>query len=170
LLKDFPDAKKVRCVTDNLNTHTYGALYEAFPAHHASALAKRLELHYTPKHGSWLNIAEICDLPSILTLQKLVYQSEAELVGDYSIQPLTQTLESITNDFNNGVILKATDNDEIIGSVRVHFSENTVFIGKLIVTPLRQNQGIGKALLLAAENLYPDKRFELFTSDKSIKI
>jgi len=44
---------------DNLNTHTIGSLYEAFPAHHAMALAKRLEIYYTPKHGSWLNIAEI---------------------------------------------------------------------------------------------------------------
>jgi hypothetical protein len=59
LLEDFPDAKKVRCVTDNLNTHTYGALYDAFPASHARNLARRLEIHYTPKHGSWLNIAEI---------------------------------------------------------------------------------------------------------------
>jgi len=59
ILVDFPYAKKVICVTGNLNTHTYGVLYEAFPAHHARALAKRLEIHYTPKHGSWLNIAEI---------------------------------------------------------------------------------------------------------------
>ena len=59
LLEDFPNAEKVRCITDNLNTHTYGALYEAFPPHHARALARRLEIHYTPKHGSWLNMAEI---------------------------------------------------------------------------------------------------------------
>jgi hypothetical protein len=59
LLEDFPDADKVRFVTDNLNTHTIGSLYEAFPANHARRLAKRLEIHYTPKHGSWLNIAEI---------------------------------------------------------------------------------------------------------------
>ena len=59
LLEDFPDAQKVRFVTDNLNTHTIGSLYEAFPAHHARSLAKRLEIHYTPVHGSWLNIAEI---------------------------------------------------------------------------------------------------------------
>jgi hypothetical protein len=59
LLEDFPDADRVRFVTDNLNTHTIGSLYEAFPASHARSLAKRLEIHYTPKHGSWLNIAEI---------------------------------------------------------------------------------------------------------------
>ena len=56
---DYPDAQKIRLVMDNLNTHKLGALYEAFPAEEARRLAKRLEIHYTPKHGSWLNIAEI---------------------------------------------------------------------------------------------------------------
>ena len=113
--------------------------------------------------------AEMHDLPSILALQKLAYQSEAELVGDYLIPPLTQTIDGITGDFNSGVILKAVDNGEIVGSVRVHFSENTLYIGRLIVAPSRQNQGIGTALLSAAEKLYPNARFELFTSDKSAK-
>ena len=113
--------------------------------------------------------AEIRDLSLILALQKCAYQSEAKLVGDYSIPPLTQTIEGIAEDFNKGVILKADDNEEIIGSVRVHKIENATYIGKLIVTPLRQNQGIGKALLLAAEKIYPNKRYELFTSDRSVK-
>ena len=55
----YPDAAKVVLVMDNLNTHTPASLYEAFPAPEAHRLAKRLEIHYTPKHGSWLNIAEI---------------------------------------------------------------------------------------------------------------
>lgn len=60
LLNDvYPEAKKVRLVSDNLNTHVLSSLYEAFPAPEARALAKRLEMHHTPKHGSWLNIAEI---------------------------------------------------------------------------------------------------------------
>ena len=60
LLTDFyPDVKKIRLVMDNLNTHTTSSLYEAFPPDIALTLAKRLEIHYTPKHGSWLNIAEI---------------------------------------------------------------------------------------------------------------
>lgn len=58
LVEDFPKAEKVRLVMDNLNTHTIGSLYQAFPAEKARDLAKRLEIHYTPKHGSWLNIAE----------------------------------------------------------------------------------------------------------------
>lgn len=55
----YPDAEVVRVVVDNLNTHTAGSLYEAFPPEQARALARKLEFHYTPKHGSRLNIAEI---------------------------------------------------------------------------------------------------------------
>jgi hypothetical protein len=56
---DYPDAEKVVLVMDNLNTHSIGSLYEAFEPAKAFALAQRLEIHHTPKHGSWLNIAEI---------------------------------------------------------------------------------------------------------------
>jgi hypothetical protein len=59
LTVDYPDAEKVVLVMDNLNTHNIASLYLAFPPAEALAYAKRLELHYTPKHGSWLNIAEI---------------------------------------------------------------------------------------------------------------
>ena len=55
----YPDAEKVVLVNDNLNTHSISSLYEAFPPAKAFRLAQRLEIHYTPKHGSWLNIAEI---------------------------------------------------------------------------------------------------------------
>jgi hypothetical protein len=55
----YPQAPKVCLVMDNLNTHTISLLYEAFPPERARQLAKRLEIHYTPKHGSWLNVAEI---------------------------------------------------------------------------------------------------------------
>jgi hypothetical protein len=54
-----PAAEVIRVVLDNLNTHTAGSLYEGFPPEEARALARKLEFHYTPKHGSWLNIAEI---------------------------------------------------------------------------------------------------------------
>lgn len=54
----YPDAQKVVLVMDNLNTHDIGSLYEAFPPSEAKRLADRLEIHHTPKHGSWLNVAE----------------------------------------------------------------------------------------------------------------
>jgi hypothetical protein len=55
----YPATTKVRLVMDNLNTHGIASLYEVFPPAEAQRLARRLEIHYTPKHGSWLNIAEI---------------------------------------------------------------------------------------------------------------
>jgi hypothetical protein len=57
--EDFPDAEKIVLVMDNLNTHSIASLYEAFPPEEARRIRDRLELHYTPKHGSWLNMAEI---------------------------------------------------------------------------------------------------------------
>jgi len=60
LLKEhYPDAEKVVLVMDNLNTHGLSSFYEAFPPEEAHQLAQRLEIHYTPEHGSWLNMAEI---------------------------------------------------------------------------------------------------------------
>ena len=55
----YPDAISVRLVMDNLNTHNVASLYETFEPKEARRLAERLEIHYTPKHGSWLNMAEI---------------------------------------------------------------------------------------------------------------
>lgn len=60
----YADADKIILICDNLNTHTRGAFYEAFPAEKAREIVKRIEFHYTPKHGSWLNIAE-CELSAM---------------------------------------------------------------------------------------------------------
>ena len=59
LVECFPEAKTLRVVLDNLNTHKRASLYEAFPPEDARAIARKLEFHYTPRHGSWLNIAEM---------------------------------------------------------------------------------------------------------------
>jgi len=55
----FPDAQSIRVVLDNLNTHSPAALYEAFAPEEARRILRKLEFHFTPKHGSWLNMAEI---------------------------------------------------------------------------------------------------------------
>jgi len=55
----FSEAEKIVLVMDNLNTHKFASLYEAFPPDEARRIIKKLEIHYTPKHGSWLNMAEI---------------------------------------------------------------------------------------------------------------
>jgi len=62
--EQYPDAEKVVLVEDNLNTHNISSLYEAFPPEEAFRLAQRLEMHFTPKHGSWLNMAE-CELSAL---------------------------------------------------------------------------------------------------------
>ena len=68
--KAYPDAEKIVLVMDNLNTHTTASFYKVFPAAEAFRLSQKLEIHYTPKHGSWLDIAEI-EL-SALTIQCLL--------------------------------------------------------------------------------------------------
>lgn len=57
--KRYPDAEKIELVMDNLNTHKKASLYEAFEPEEAKRIANKVEIHYTPKHGSWLNMAEI---------------------------------------------------------------------------------------------------------------
>lgn len=59
VISAYPDADRIRLVMDNLNTHSPASFYEAFPPEEARKLAEKLEIHYTPKHGSWLDIAEI---------------------------------------------------------------------------------------------------------------
>ena len=84
----YPAAERIVLVLDNLNTHTPAALYEAFPPAEAKRLADKLEIHHTPKHGSWLNMAEIelgvlaaqcldCRIPDRATLEREVAAWEA---------------------------------------------------------------------------------------------
>jgi ribosomal protein S18 acetylase RimI-like enzyme len=109
------------------------------------------------------------DLPKILDLQKLAYLSEAKLHNNYSIQPLTQTLEELENEFNKNVILELLDtkNNEIIGSIRAYEENDRVYIGKLFIHPDYQNNGFGTKLLENIETFFENKTFELFTSSKS---
>lgn len=110
------------------------------------------------------------DLQEILDLQYLAYQSEAKLFNDPDIPPLRQTLADLKNEYQKGVILKVLDdNNLIIGSVRGYCDNGTVYIGKLMVHPKNQRQGIGTSLLLEMEKEYPNKRYELYTSSRSVK-
>jgi hypothetical protein len=80
----YPVAEKVVLVMDNLNTHKLASLYEAFPPEQARRIAERIEVHHTPKHGSWLNVAEIelsvlgrqCLDRRIESVEKLLVQVE----------------------------------------------------------------------------------------------
>ncbi|MFC1895793.1 GNAT family N-acetyltransferase [Thermodesulfobacteriota bacterium] len=112
--------------------------------------------------------AQPADAEEILALQKLAYQSEARIYDDYSIPPLTQTLEQMRDDFDRQRVLKASIADRIIGSVRAYRHEGTCFIGRLIVHPDFQKKGIGTGLMQAIEGGFPEaKRFELFTGHLS---
>ena len=111
--------------------------------------------------------AEEADLNEILILQKLAYQSEAELNNDFNIPPLSQTLDEIRVEFGRALFLKVMEGERIIGSVRAHEEDGTCHIGRLIVHPEYQNRGIGSRLLRDVESRFDCKRFELFTSDRS---
>lgn len=109
--------------------------------------------------------AEKKDLHIILDLQYLAYQSEAKLYNNPNIPPLSQTLDEVESEYQKGIVLKAVDeNNSIIGSVRAYYDKGTVYIGKLMVHPQKQGQGIGTQLLQAIENEFPKQRYELFTS------
>jgi transposase len=92
-----PDADRIVLVTDNLNTHSPGCLYEAFDPARARRIAKRLEWHYTPKHGSWLNVAE-CELAA------LSRQCLARRIGSASrLEQVVAAWEEERNDREVGV-------------------------------------------------------------------
>lgn len=112
--------------------------------------------------------ADPVDAPEILALQRLAYQTEAELYHDFAIPPLTQTIENLQAEFAQQTILRATHDGRIVGSVRAFLEEATCHIGRLIVHPDLQRQGIGTQLMQAIEAAFPDARqFELFTGHMS---
>lgn len=112
--------------------------------------------------------ASLQDAVSILELQKLAYQSEAQLYGDFCIPPLIQTLDELKSDFAGKVFLKVQIEDRVIGSVRGYQAGDTCYVERLIVHPNHQRQGIGTALMNQLELCFEQvQRFELFTGNKS---
>ncbi len=110
------------------------------------------------------------DLNEILNLQKEAYRQEAEIYNDFNIQPLHQTIDSLITEWKDGVVLKATSNGIIVGSVRGQLTDGVCKIGKLIVKPDFQNKGIGKLLMKEIEEKFSQADFfELFTGHKSDK-
>jgi hypothetical protein len=101
----YPHAVKVVLVMDNLNTHTIGSLYEAFEPTEARRLAERLEIHYTPKHGSWLNIAET-EL-SVLAMQCL----DRRIPTKADLEHEVQAWQDDRNHTTKGVDWQFTTND-----------------------------------------------------------
>lgn len=114
--------------------------------------------------------ATIADAPEILALQKLSYLSEAKIYDDYDIPPLTQTLGELKADFERKCILKAIQDEHIVGSVNGFSKDDSCFIGRLMVHPEYQGRGIGSMLMEAIENRFADvSSWELFTGELSVR-
>jgi ribosomal protein S18 acetylase RimI-like enzyme len=113
--------------------------------------------------------AHEADAPILLALQKLAFETEAEIYGDRSIPPLTQTEDSLRAEFGRALFLEAVDDDgTIVGSVRGRQSGDTCHVARLAVHPHHRRRGIGAALMRAIEQAFAGVgRFELFTGERS---
>ncbi|GEM_PF-36513 len=112
--------------------------------------------------------AEKEDVPEILALQKVAYQSEAEIYGDESLPALQQTLPELQTDFDRMVFLKAVVNGKIIGSVRGYQEDASAHISRMIVHPYFRGRGLSRHLVTGMEQAFPGvRRFEAFTGHKS---
>ena len=108
------------------------------------------------------------DLHEILAVQKAAFEAEAQLVNDWNIPPLTQTLDELADDWSQGIMLKAVNEDgTIVGTVRGHMAPDGFYIGRLAVQPQWQGRGYGSALLEAMIGRAESNRLVLFTSTKS---
>lgn len=121
--------------------------------------------------NSQISIAKAspADAEEILNLQKIAYISEAKIYNNFTIPPLIQTLPEILDDFRNYTVLKAVSGGTIMGSVRGQLNDdNSVYIGKLMVNPDMQNNGLGTRLMNAVEAEFPQAtKFTLFTGQRS---
>lgn len=112
--------------------------------------------------------AGLQDLPKILAVQKAAFEAEAQLVNDWNIPPLTQTLDELAVDWRKGIMLKAVDEGgTIVGTVRGHMAPDGFYIGRLAVQPQWQGRGCGSALLKTIIAEAGATRLVLFTSTKS---
>ncbi|PZG13413.1 GNAT family N-acetyltransferase [Nonomuraea aridisoli] len=112
--------------------------------------------------------AVAADAGEILTVQRAAYVSEAQLYGDPFITPLVESLEQVRKAVEGGVVLKAVEGGRIVGSVRGQLSGTTCRVGRLVVAPDFQGQGVGSALLAALHEQVPEATaFDLFTGHLS---
>ncbi len=117
-----------------------------------------------------IELAKRENASEILALQKLAYRSEAEIYNDFSIPPLTQTLEELLGEFETHTVFKALLDTDLVGSVRTRVKGTTCYVGRLIVHPRVQNQGVGSLLMAYIEKYHPGvERFELFTGHRSVR-
>lgn len=112
--------------------------------------------------------AAAADAGEILTLQRAAYVSEAQLYGDPYIAPLVESMEQVRKVITAATVLKAVDGGRIVGAVRGRLAGTTCLVGRLVVAPDRQGQGLGTALLTALHEQIADATaFDLFTGHLS---
>ncbi len=114
----YPDANCIEVVLDNLNTHTYAALYEAFEPAEARRLARQLAFHYTPKHASWLNMAEI-------EFSVIIRKLGPRVPDEESLQRKVALIETLRNQSLSSVDWQFTTNDARIKLKRLYPSIST---------------------------------------------
>ena len=110
----FPNADKVVLVQDNLSTHHASSLYQTFPPEEAARLVQRLEIHYTPVHGSWLNMAEI----ELSVLAKQCLAEHVTSVDDLKVDVQSWTQQR--NDHKNTVDWRFTTDDARVKLKRLY--------------------------------------------------
>ncbi|WP_354643485.1 GNAT family N-acetyltransferase [Kitasatospora camelliae] len=120
-----------------------------------------------------ISTAGQADAEQILKLQYLGYQGEAELYGDWTLDPLTQTLDSLRAEIAEQEVLVARLGDEVVGTVRGRVDElGVAHIGRLVVHPRMQGHGLGRRLLEAVERRlaaeHPVTGYALFTGHRSL--
>jgi DDE superfamily endonuclease len=101
----YSQAEYIRLVQDNLNTHTPASFYETFSPAEARRILQRIEFHYTPKHGSWLNMAEI----EIATLQR--HALSRRLPGEAALRRQVLAVETERNEQRRGIVWQFTSRD-----------------------------------------------------------
>lgn len=120
------------------------------------------------KDNIQIEIATVDDADEIIKIQKAAFQGQAQIYDNYQLPPLTQSLESIKNEFNEKTFLKALIKGQIVAAVRFSVRDNYVTIDRIVVKPEHQNQGIGTTLLKEIVSKVPNAvAFQLFTGKKS---
>ncbi len=118
--------------------------------------------------GIILERATVQDAEAILQLQLLAYRQEAAIYNNFEIPPLLQSLQNLKEEFQTHTFLVARSGHQIVGSVRALCRDGCCHIGRLIVHPSQQRQGLGSRLMAAIEAAFPEAQYyELFTGHRS---